>query len=505
MESRESLTQSTQSPSVGPSGQPSATPPMKPATADDLAALVGELELAPVAAVHDALREAGSAAADAFGQVLVRRELLTGFQLERLLKGERRGYFYGHAKVLYQIGAGSFARVYRGIHRDTGGILAVKVLRSRYASDPDKCRGFRHEGEMGHLLRHPNIVAIDEVGEEHGASYITMEFVEGQTLRELVKIRGAVDVPKSLELIGQMAAGLDYAHRRGVTHRDLKASNVIISSAGEAKLVDFGLAGVDDSGDGSLGRINQPRTIDYAALEKLTGMKDDAVRSDIYFLGTIAYLAVAGTSALKETRDRSERADPQRFRNVVPLAERCPDLPKDVVDLVSRMMSLDPLERWQTAADVRRKVELLIARQSGGEAADDGPADKAAAQHGSLMLVEAGDKAQQILREFFTKLGYRVLLTENPRRALSRFSAAPLPADCLVLSTHALGEDAVDAFNQLTQDPFLAEVPAVLLLGSRQSGFAAAARTDGRRRVVQMPVQAEAMHRVLRELVAARA
>ncbi|MFM7138470.1 MAG: protein kinase domain-containing protein [Planctomycetota bacterium] len=476
---------------------------MTPASSDDLAHLVGELELAAPAEIQEAIHEAGPAAdAATFGQTLVRRELVTGFQLERLLKGERRGYFYGRAKVLYQIGAGSFARVYRAIHRDTGGIMAVKVLRSRHANDADKCRAFRHEGEMGHLLRHPNIVAIDDVGEEGGTSYITMEFVEGQTLRELVKIRGALDGPRALDVIAQLAAGLDYAHRRGVTHRDLKASNVIVSSTGEAKLVDFGLAGVDESGDGAIGRIDQPRTIDYAALEKLTGMKDDAVRSDIFFLGTIAYLVVAGVSPLKETRDRNERADPQRYRCIVPLAERCPDLPKDVVDLVSRMMNLDPLERWQTAADVRRRTELVIARAKGEVA--EVPAE-ATVHKGSLMLVESSQKAQQVLREFFSKLGYRVLLTENPQRALSRFSSTPLPADCLVLSTHALGDDAVTAFNTLTSDPFLAAVPAVLLLGSKQADLAGAARSDGRRRVIQMPVPTEAMSRVLEELVAGNA
>jgi CheY-like chemotaxis protein/predicted Ser/Thr protein kinase len=475
---------------------------MKPASADDLAHLVGDLELATPAAVHEASGEAGHGGdAAALGRALVRRELITGFQLEKLLKGDRRGYFYGRAKLLYQIGAGSFARVYRAIHRDTGGTLAVKVLRSRYANDPDKCRGFRHEGEMGQLLRHPNIVAIDDVGEEGGASYITMEFIEGQTLRELVKIRGAVEVLKALDLLVQLAAGLDYAHRRGVTHRDLKASNVLVSSLGEAKLVDFGLAGVDETGDGSLGRIDQPRTIDYATLEKLTGRKDDAVRSDIYFLGTIAYLVVTGVSPLRETRDRNERADPQRYRGVVPLEQRSPDLPKDVVELVSRMMSLDPLERWQTAADVRRRTEAMISRRSGG-LAGDAPAEGAAALKGSLMVVESGDKAQQVLRAFFSKLGYRVLLTENPRRALSRFSSSPLPADCLVLSARELGADAIAAFNSLAGDPFLAAVPAVLLLGSAQGGLAAGARSDARRRVVQMPVQAEAMARLLQEIVA---
>lgn len=477
---------------------------MHPATADDLGHLAGVLELAPVAAIQEVSQEADAGAdAAAFGQALVRRELITGFQLEKLLKGDRRGYFYGRAKVLYQVGAGSFARVYRAVHRDTGGSLAVKVLRNRYATDPEKCRGFRHEGEMGRLLRHPNIVAIDEVGQEDGASYITMEFVEGQTLRELIRIRGAVDVPKALDLISQLAAGLDYAHRRGVTHRDLKASNVIISSTGEAKLVDFGLAGVDETADGPLGRIEQPRTIDYATLEKLSGMKDDAVRSDIYFLGTIAYLVMAGVSPLGETRDRNERADPQRYRGVVPLGERCPDLPRDAVELVSRMMSLDPLERWQTAGDVRRRTEALVCRSS-GNAGTDTPAQGTGGSQGRLMVVESSHKAQEALREFFLKLGYRVLLTENPQRALSRFSSTPLPADCLVLSAYSLGDEAVAAFNALTSDPFLAAVPAVLLLGSKQAELAAAARSDDLRRVVQMPVQTDQMMQLLQEIGAAR-
>jgi len=477
---------------------------MKPATADDLAHLVGDLELVPSGSLHDVLqRVGGGAGAEAFGQALVRSELVTGFQLERLLKGERKGYFYGRARVLYQIGAGSFARVYRAIHRDTGGILAVKVLRSRYANDLEKCRAFRHEGEMGHLLRHPNIVAIDEVGEEDGSSYITMEFVEGQTLRELVKIRGALDVPRGLDLIRQLAAGLEYAHRRGVTHRDLKASNVIVSATGQAKLVDFGLAGVDESGDQGLGRIDQPRTIDYATLEKLTGMRNDAVRSDIYFLGTIAYLAVSGTSALRETRDRNERADPTRYRSVVPLGERCPELPKPVADFVSRMMSLDPLERWQTAADVRRKAEDLLGRDHGSRPAE-AEAAAAAAVRGCLMVVESSEQAQKMLREFFGRLGYRVLLTESPRRAVSRFTSSPPPADCLVLSTHVLGPEAVDAFNSLASDPLLADVPAVLLLGSKQEALGKSAETDGRRRVVRMPVPALEMSQLLEALVTSR-
>ena len=488
---------------------------MKPSTADNLLHLVGDLELVPLAALNEAFAESGGHALDAaaFGQALVRRELVTGFQLERLLRGERGGYFFGRAKILYQIGAGSFARVYRAIHRDTGAVLAVKVLRNRFSNDPDKCRAFQHEGEMGRLLRHPNIVAIEDVGQENGSSYLTMEFVEGQTLRELVKIRGAVDAPRAVDLIHQAVCGLEYAHRRGVTHRDMKPSNVIISSIGRAKLVDFGLAGVDDSGDKALGRVEKPRTIDYVALEKMAGVRDDSARSDIYFLGTVAYLALAGVAPLTESRDRSVRSDPRRFTQVMPLGQRCPDLPRDVVDVVSRMMHVDPLERYQTASDVKFALETLIARR-GTEAAPAAVAKPVAATtspppvpatRGSVMLVESGDKPQQALREYFAKLGYRVLLTENPQRALARFSSIPLPADFLVISARELGAAAVEAFNKLTTESYLSDVPAILLASPKQPQVAAAAKIDGRRRILSLPLQAGELSKVLGEILPRKA
>ena len=260
---------------------------MKPTTAEELAHRAEEMQLIAPGDLHDVWAELGghNVPIEELGAVMVRRELLTGYQLERLLRGDKTGFFFGNAKILYQVGAGSFARVYRATNTETGAITAVKVLRSRYSADPEKCKAFRREGEMGRLLRHPNIVAIEDVGQQNNASYITMEFVEGQTLRELVRIRGAVDVGRAVDLLNQMVMALEYAHRRGLTHRDLKASNVLVSSIGQAKLVDFGLAGVDaETGDKSLGKMEQPRTVDYAALEKIAGMKDDSLRSDIYFL-----------------------------------------------------------------------------------------------------------------------------------------------------------------------------------------------------------------------------
>ena len=488
---------------------------MKPTTAEELAHRAQELQLVGAAQLGDVWTELGghNVPIEQLGAALVRRELLTGYQLERLLKGERTGFFFGKAKLLYQVGAGSFARVYRAIDVEDGGILAVKVLRSRFSADAEKCRAFRREGEMGRLLRHPNIVAIEDAGQEGNTTYITMEFVEGQTLRELVRIRGALDLPRGLDLILQIVSGLEYAHRRGVTHRDLKASNVLVSSTGQAKLVDFGLAGVDaESGDRHLDRTEQPRTVDYAALEKLSGMKDDSLRSDIYFLGTIAYLALSGKTALAESRDRLVRSDPRRFTGVAPLATVAPDLPREVVDVVGRMMQTDPLERWQTAADVRRALEplagkyaaggaQLVTRDSGEFPAPSAMSAERAATKGTIMVVETSQKAQESLRSFFTKLGYRVLVTENPDRALVRFSTTPLPADCLVMSTQSLGDAAVKAFNRLSSDAFFAAVPAILLTSTKQKDLSAQAKLDGLRKVLETPIRTAEMTKLLDALV----
>ena len=486
---------------------------MKPLTADDLLQRVADLGLAPRPALDAVLREhnatGGRADAAGFGQTLVRRELLTSFQLDKLLRGETRGLLYGQAQILYQVGAGSFARVYRAIHRETGAILAVKVLRNRHAGDEAKCLAFEREAEMGRLLKHPNIVAIEDVGRANGSSYFTMEFVEGQTLRELARGRGGLDVPRGLDIVGQLLGALDYAHRRGVTHRDLKPSNVLVSSLGVAKLVDFGLARIDTGEARPSKRDLPPRTVDYAALEKLTGVRDDDIRSDVYFMGTLAYLVFAGRTALKESRDRSVRSDPRRYTSVEPLHTVRPELPRDVVELVRRMMQIDPLERYQTASDALRAVEEVAARQAAG---DSGPVVAVAAGGGlatqtarrSLMLVDASEQGQRRLREFFGNLGYRVLITGNPQRALSRFSSVPLPAHCLVLNGPSLGDDAVEVFNRLSSDPFFAGVPAVLLADPRQPDLTARVRQDERRRIVPLPLDAGTIEGLLESVIAGR-
>ncbi|HXT58553.1 MAG TPA: serine/threonine-protein kinase, partial [Pirellulales bacterium] len=255
-----------------------------------------------------------------FVQLLLRRELLTNFQLDRLLKGERAGYFYGDYKVLYMVSGGSFARVYRAVHKDTGVVRAVKVLRKRYSDSPEQTEHFCREGQVGITLRHPNIVPIYEVSSKGMTHFLVMEFIEGRNLREFLKIRKKLDPAEATRLMIDIASGLRYAVEHGVSHRDLKLTNILVSSKGQAKLVDFGLAATDStvSDDVSEDQLNQ-RTIDYAGLERATGARKDDPRSDIYFLGCIYYHMLIGKPPLQETRDRIQRLSKTRFQQVVPV------------------------------------------------------------------------------------------------------------------------------------------------------------------------------------------
>ena len=218
----------------------------KPSTPDEFARRISDLGLADRRMVELALNDlgVGDHGLNDVIDVMQRRGVVTTLQTEKILKGDRHGYYYGDYKVLYLIGAGTFARVYRASRDDE--VFAVKVLRKRFRDDAKELEQFLREGRMGLKLRHPNIVSIIDVVPDTRNPFIVMEFVEGQTLRELVRIRGKLPVKLALRLIHEVAMGLAHAASLGISHRDLKLSNVLISADGKAKLVDFGLAALTD-------------------------------------------------------------------------------------------------------------------------------------------------------------------------------------------------------------------------------------------------------------------
>ena len=331
--------------------------------------------------------------------------------------------------------------------------MALKVLRNRFSENRAQASLFVREGRVGCTLRHPNIVPIYEVVSEGRMHFLVMEFVEGRNLREFVRIRKKLDPLEATRLMISITDGLRYAFEHGLTHRDLKMSNVLVSSRGEAKLVDFGLASMDDTlSDDALADLPNTRTVDYAALERATGVRKDDVRSDIYFLGCIYYNMLTGQPPLVETRDRLQRLSKQRFLDVVPIQKADRSLPISVTVVVNKAMALDPERRYQSPLAMLVDLRTVAKRLAEGaaeaeEAAEGGESDVqdgsstgfGAADTGrSVMVVESDAQMQDIFRKGFKQAGYRVLVTADPaqgrrpvpaRRLRGRLHRVQRPAD----------------------------------------------------------------------------
>lgn len=485
-------------------------------TPTQLSQRIVELGLLEPIEVERAWSEVGgiSGSCEDLIRVLQRRELLTNLQVDRILKGERTGYFYGQYKVLYLIGAGTFARVYRSVHRETGRVVAVKVLRRRHRSEPVQVEQFMREARVGMDLRHPNIVAIHEVDPDPRNPFMVMEFVEGQTLRELVKIRTKLDPKTALQLMRDVANGLAFAAAKGITHRDMKLSNVLITSQGKAKLVDFGLAALaDTSNEASLADCPSARAIDYAALERGTGVRKDDPRSDIYFFGSMLYHILVGVSPLTETRDRMARLNVSRFREVPHITKIDPDVPLNVAAIVHKAMEFDPLKRYQNTNELLDDLRVTLDRLEAGDTLTtariaagkkDDPAAADAATEGSnktIMLVESKIEFQDLIRDKLKKRGYRVLVISDPARALSRFVPdEDAPADCVLFSAPELSSAALDAFNDFGTQPHTAHIPAILLVDRKQQFIIRNAKVGPKRMMLAMPLKVRELRTALLRL-----
>jgi len=447
---------------------------------------------------------------DELRNALLKRDLLTFFQIEHLIAEDRQTFFYGDYKILYLVGTGTFARVYRAADVKEDQQAAIKALRNRYSEVEKEAERFYREGQMGMSLRHPNIVPIYEVGTEGQTPYLVIEFIEGRNLRDFIKVRKMLDPAEATKLVLDICQGLDYAHQHGVFHRDLKLSNVLVSTQGVAKLVDFGLAGADENvSDDVLVKNPNPRAIDYAGLERATGVRKNDPRSDLFFVGCIYYHLLSGHPPLMETRDRMKRLARSRYRDIPSITEFNRDLVSEYAAVVNKAMQFAPDRRYQTpgemAADLKRLLEEKPEQRgsvgSGANNHGDSNAtqeEDAASREGldeegnprKLMIVESDVRMQNLFRDRFKRSGYRVLVTSDPARAVVRLRQEKDVADLVLFSTGDLGEAALNAFNELAEHPETNELSAVLLLGDKHQGWRSRTQAHGgRRAVVAMPLK----------------
>jgi len=446
--------------------------------------------------------------------LLLRKGILTNFQLDRMSTGERLGFYYGPYRVLYMIGAGTFARVFRCVHRETGRVVAIKVLRRRHRDQVTSVEQFLREGRMGLQLRHPNIVTIHEIENDARSPYLVMEFVEGETLREILKIRGSFGPADALNMMQDICAGLEFASSKGITHRDLKLTNVLVHATGRCKLVDFGLAALADvSSPEAIADCPSARAIDYAALERGTRVRKGDPRSDLFFVGVVFYNVVSGTPALIETRDRMQRLSISRFKEFPSLSERIQGLPDSIYAICNKALEFDPEKRYQTPGAILSDVQAAIKRL---ESPVDENSEKKTALHAiqtinddeakegqgkTLIVVENKQELQNVLREKLKKRGYRVLIFGDPERALSKFSPdESSPADCVVLCAADLGNLALEAFNQFSEQEHTKHIPVVMLVDPKQQHIIRGAKTSPTHVLIPMPLKVRELRQALVKL-----
>ena len=381
-----------------------------------------------------------------FLREMERLQFLMTYQTGIIKRGDFGGLVLGDYKLMYRNASGSFARVFRACSLVDNSMLGLKLLRQRWAKDPDCVALFHREAMICRRLQHENIVPIYDVGSQGDYHYFTMEFVEGGNLRDFINIRKKLSPQEATRCIVDMAKGLDYGTGLGITHRDLKLTNVLMSSQGVAKLVDFGLAG-DANVSKNQNGADTGRALEYATLEKGTQAPDNDPRSDLFFLGVIYYELLTGTPPYPRTRDRFQRKQLARYANVQPIQTVDPSLPTAVVEIVNQLMQVSPADRFQTSREVINAGNAILRTwdQNSSGKSSERISNRAATpdkNHRTIMIVERRTKHQNLLREYLSKHDFRVLFSTDVDRTLKRLET-PSPPECLVFIGDSLDESEV--------------------------------------------------------------
>jgi Tol biopolymer transport system component len=284
------------------------------------------------------------------------------------------GTTLSHYKIVAKIGSGGMGEVYRAQDTKLGRDVALKILPREMAADPERRKRFEREARAVASLKHPNIVTIHSVEEAEGTHFITMEFVDGQTLSALIPKNG-LSLEQFFEYSVSLADAISAAHERGITHRDLKPANVMFDADGRLKVLDFGLAkllpGGDLESEKTLADSDTAKgvvlgTVAYMSPEQAEGREIDH-RSDIFSLGVILYEMATGSRPFKGDTRMSTITSILRDEPA-PVSEVRQALPRHLGRIVKRCLAKQAGRRYQSALDLRNELEELKEEIESGEA-----------------------------------------------------------------------------------------------------------------------------------------
>src|SRR5437868_2351705 len=266
--------------------------------------------------------------------------------------------FSSRYEIEREIARGGMAEVYLARDQSLNRPVALKALFPEFAREPSFVERFRREAQAAANLNHPNVVSIYDWGQEEGTYFIVMEYVEGRSLRDLIRSEAPLEPNQAAEITAETASALAFAHRNGVVHRDVKPGNVLLTRFGNVKVTDFGIARAGTS-DGLTQTGSVMGTATYFSPEQAQGLPVDG-RSDVYSLGVVLYEMVTGVAPF--TGDSPVAVAYKHVReDAVAPSQRNPDVPPDLERIILTALAKDPNNRYQTAEDMR--ADLLRFRR----------------------------------------------------------------------------------------------------------------------------------------------
>jgi serine/threonine-protein kinase len=274
-----------------------------------------------------------------------------------LLEGERLGQFLLEKFV----GGGGMGVVFRALDTTLNREVAVKVLSRNQSADDETLRRFRNEAQSAARLNHENIAHVHYVGEDRGVHYIVFEYIEGVNIRDLVERNGPLPLEDALSYCYQIAQALEHASQRAVIHRDIKPSNVLITLDGKAKLVDMGLARMNQvaQADNDLTASGVTLgTFDYISPEQARDPRSADVRSDLYSLGCSFFYMLTGRPPFPDGTVLQKLLQHQADHPPDPRVVR-PELPADVTRILARLLAKNPAHRYQQPGELSDDLSAL--------------------------------------------------------------------------------------------------------------------------------------------------
>jgi Tol biopolymer transport system component len=298
------------------------------------------------------------------------------------------GTRFGPYEIISSAGAGGMGEVYRAKDTRLDRVVAVKVLPSELAHDPDKRQRFEREARTISTLSHPHICTLHDIGHQDGVDYLVLEYLEGQTLEKKLE-KGSLPTQELLKYAIALADALDKAHRQGIIHRDIKPGNIMLTKSG-VKLMDFGLAKLKSDAQPVADALTEMTsdkkltaegtilgTFQYMAPEQLEGREADA-RTDIFAFGQVLYEMATGRPAFSG-RTRASLIAAILSVDPKPITELAPATLPGLDRVVERCLAKDPDDRWQSARDLL--LELKWIAESGGHTGTAAPSAAAAGKN----------------------------------------------------------------------------------------------------------------------------